>query len=103
MNLLTIKNKTIMKTLPQKIVEVDNEGLISLLGEMVLIFCFNYFYYGKLEGVNESCIKLSGVYQVFETGAFNDSKFKDAQKFADEWYIQNSAIESFGKSFKATL
>lgn len=91
-----------MKTLPVKVIEVENEGLVSLLGEEVLIFCFNYFYYGRLVGVNESCIKLQGVYQVFETGAFNDSKFKDAQ-IADEWYIQNSAIESFGKSFKTIL
>ena len=92
-----------MKMLPVKVVEVENEGLNSLLGEYVLIFCFNYFYYGKLIGVNDSCIKLEDVYQVFETGAFNDSKFKDAQKFATEWYIQNSAIESYGKSFKSTL
>lgn len=92
-----------MKMLPAKVVEVANEGLTSLLGEDVLIFCFNYFYYGKLVGVNDTCIKLENVYQVFETGAFNDSKFRDAQKFAAEWYIQNSAIESFGKSFKTAL
>lgn len=91
-----------MKKLAQ-VTEVENEGLISLLGEQVLIFCFNYFYYGKLVGVNDTCIKLEKVYQVFETGTFSDSKFKDAQKFADEWYIQNSAIESFGKSFKTSV
>jgi len=87
----------------QTVTEVAKEGLENLIGEDVLIFCFNYFYYGKLIGVNDSCIKLQNVYQVFETGAFNDSKFKDAQKLADEWYIQNSAIESFGKSFKTVL
>lgn len=92
-----------MKTLPIKVIEVENEGLLSLLGEQVLIFCFNYFYYGKLVGVNETCIKLEKVFQVFETGPFNDPKFKDAQKLADEWYIQNSAIESFGKSPKTIV
>jgi len=92
-----------MKMLPAKVIEVESEGLLSLIGQHVLIFCFNYFYYGKLIGVNSDCIKLEGVYQVFETGAFNESKFKDAQKFSDEWYIQLSAIESFGKSFKTTI
>ena len=86
-----------------QLVEVPNEGLIALLNQEVLIFCFNYFYYGKLAGVNNTCIKLENVYQVFETGAFSDSKFKDAQKLASEWYIQLSAIESFGKSFKTNL
>jgi len=86
-----------------KLVEVPNEGLISLIDKEVLIFCFNYFYYGKLVGVNNTCIKLENVYQVFETGTFSDSKFKDAQKLSDEWYVQLSAIESFGKSFKTTL
>ena len=89
--------------LPVKVVEVENEGFSSLLGEYVLIFCFNYFYYGRLIGVNETCIKLEDVYQIFETGIFSDSKFKDAQKFATEWYVQKSAIESFGKSFKTTI
>jgi len=91
-----------MKVL-QTVTEVSGEGLEALIGEQVLIFCFNYFYYGKLVGVNATCIKLEKVYQVFETGTFSDPKFKDAQKFADEWYIQNSAIESFGKSFKTIL
>ena len=91
-----------MKVL-QTVTEISGEGLMALLGEKVLIFCFNYFYYGELMGVNDTCIKLKNVYQIFETGAFNDSNFKDAQKFADEWYIQNSAIESFGKSFKKTI
>lgn len=85
-----------------QLVEVANEGLVALIDQNVLIFCFNYFYYGKLVGVNDSCIKLQNVYQVFETGAFSDSKYKDAQKLAEEWYIQISAIESFGKSFKVT-
>lgn len=88
-----------MKKLAE-VIEVNNEALVSLLGEKVMIMCFNYFYYGTLEGVNETCIKLKDCYQVFETGAHTDIKFKDAQKIADEWYIQNSAIESFGKSSK---
>jgi len=82
------------------LINIENEGLLSLIGEKVLIFCFNYFYYGTLVGVNENCIKLENCYKVFETGAYNESKFKDAQLLSKEWYIQTSAIESFGKSFK---
>lgn len=89
-----------MKKLPVTVIEVDNEGLVSLLGQLVLIYCFNYFYYGKLSGVNDDCILLSDVYIIYETGAFTDNKFKDAQKFNDSWYIQKSAIESYGLSTK---
>ena len=36
--------------------EVEGEGLVKLLGERVTLFCANYIYTGKLEGVNESCV-----------------------------------------------
>lgn len=74
----------------------ENEGLMALLGQKVILFCANYIYSGKLIGVNRSCIKLEDAHIVFETGAFTDSKYKDAQKIAAEHYIQTSAIESFG-------
>jgi hypothetical protein len=92
-----------MKMSPAKVIEVENEGLISLIDQYVLIFCFNYFYYGKLIGVNTDCIKLEKVYIVYETGSFTDPSFKDAQKISEEWYVQLSAIESFGKSLKTVL
>ena len=40
------------------VVEVDGEGLVSLLGENVILFCMNYFYAGKLAGVNSDTVKL---------------------------------------------
>ena len=40
------------------VTEVEGEGLISLLGEKVILFCMNYFYAGKLSGVNASCVPL---------------------------------------------
>ena len=89
-----------MKMQPIKVVEVENEGLLSLLGEEVLIMCSNYFYGGKLVGVNDTCIKLENAHIVYETGPFTDEKYKDAQKVGDEYYIQLAAIESFGKSSK---
>ena len=92
-----------MKTKPEvtSVVEVPNEGLISLLNENVLIFCMNYFYYGKLIGVNDTCIKLEKAHIIYETGAFSDKSFKDKQFINDELYIQTSSIESFAKSTKA--
>jgi hypothetical protein len=90
-----------MKTVA-KVVEVDGEGLVALLDKMVLIICNNYFYYGKLAGVNDTCIKLEQPYKVFETGAYGEKKFADAQKLpVDAWYIQTAHIESFGESFKS--
>ena len=89
-----------MKMQPVKLVEVENEGLISLLGNEVLIMCVNYFYAGTLVGVNDTCIKLTNVHIVYETGPFTGNKYKDAQKIADEHYIQIAAIESFSKQSK---
>ncbi len=86
-----------MKTLV-KVQEIDGEGLVGLMGQTVTLFCLNYIYAGKLVGVNDTCIKLENAHIVYETGAFSDKKFKDAQRIADEYYIQTSAIESFGKT-----
>jgi hypothetical protein len=83
-----------------ELVQIDNEGLVSLLDCEVLIMCFNYFYAGTLVGVNDTYVKLANCHIVYETGAFTDKKYKDAQKIADEYYIQLSAIESFGKGVK---
>lgn len=83
-----------------EVTEVEGEGLTALLNEQVLVFCLNYIYSGKLIGVNDSCILLENPAIVYETGAFNNQQFKDAQKLPFQLYIQNSAIESFGKTDK---
>ena len=81
----------------KKIVEtVDGEGLEKLMGERVTLFCANYIYTGKLTGVNESCVLLTDAAIVYETGPFEDKQWKDAQMLPREWYVQTSAIESFG-------
>jgi len=100
--MLKIKTKTNMKTKPEvtTVVEVANEGLISLLNENVLVMCMNYFYFGKLIGVNDTCIKLEKAHIIYETGAFSDKSFKDKQFVSDEMYIQTSSIESFHKTGK---
>jgi len=82
----------------QTVIEVDGEGLKALMGEQVLLMCANYFYAGKLVGVNDTCVKLEEPSIVYDTGSFSSDSWSDAQRLhADEWYVQLSAIESFGK------
>ena len=76
--------------------EVQDEGLDKLLGERVTLFCMNYIYTGVLTGVNDTCVLLTDAAIVYETGAFNIKDWKDAQKLPHDWYVQTSAIESFG-------
>lgn len=78
------------------VTEVEGEGLVKLLGEVVTLFCLNYIYTGKLVGVNDTCIKLSDAKIVYETGAFNTKDWKDAQALPSDWYVQRQSIESFG-------
>jgi len=76
----------------------ESEGLEALLGETITVFCALYFYTGKLVGVNNTCIKLEDTYIVYETGAFSEKGWKDAQKLPHKhWYVQSGMIESFGK------
>lgn len=79
------------------VTEVDGEGLVGLLGERVTLFCVNYIYEGRLAGVNDTCVLLEDAAVVYETGPFGGRQFKDAQRVAETWYVQTSAIESFGR------
>jgi len=81
----------------KKLIEqVDGEGLESLLGKEVTFFCMNYIYTGKLIGVNDTCVLLQNPKIVYETGAFSDQGWKDAQPVCPQLYIQTASIESFG-------
>ena len=80
-----------------KVEEVEGDGMMGLMGENVTLFCLNYIYTGKLVGVNDTFVKLEKASVVYETGAFTDPKFKDSQALPHDWYVQLSAIESFGK------
>jgi hypothetical protein len=84
------------KAVTIEVVEVANEGLISLLGKTVTLFCMNYIYTGVLEGVNDTCVKIAGAKIVYETGELGTKAWKDAQALPGDWYVQTSAIESFG-------
>ena len=76
--------------------EVSGEGLESLLGQRVTLFCVNYFYTGKLIGVNQNDVLLEDVYIIYETGAWTDESWRDVQRVCDKLYIRVSAIESYG-------
>ena len=76
--------------------EVSGEGLESLLGERITLFCCRYIYTGKLIGVNESCVLLTDCGIVYETGGLDSKTWEDYQKLPHDWYIQVGSIESFG-------
>ena len=79
--------------------EVKGEGLLALIGKKVLIFCVNYIYTGKLVGVNDTFVLLEEPAIVYETGPYTTKEYKDAQKLhVNQWYVQRTAIESFGES-----
>lgn len=79
----------------KKLVEESGEGLVKLMGERVTLFCLNYIYTGKLVGVNDACVLLQDAAIVYETGAFTDAKWKDAQALPQPLYVMLSAVESF--------
>ena len=82
-----------------KLIEVDkdSEGLKGLIGEKVTLLCANYFYTGKLVGVNDSYVKLADAYIVYETGAWDNKDYKDKQKLPGKaMYVMVGFIESFG-------
>ena len=78
-----------------KVTEVEIEGFLALLGETITVFCAVYIYTGKLVGVNDTCIKLEKPKIVYETGAFTEKMWKDAQALPNELYIMQGMIESF--------
>jgi len=81
------------------LVSEDTNIFVELMkaGVKVTIFCSSYFYNGVIEAVNGGTIVLSGARIVYETGSFSEATFKDAQDLgALQWFVQISAIESFG-------
>ena len=89
--------KTLVPKIPKiEVIEVENEGFNSLLGETITLFCAVYIYTGKLEGVSSTYVKLETPKIVYETGAFDQKNWKDAQALPNDIYIQLSMVEAFG-------
>lgn len=81
----------------KKLIEVENEGLVSLIGENVTLFCANYFYAGKLTGVNDDCVRLDNPRIVYDTGPWTDKKYADEQALpCGHIYVSTAFIEAFG-------
>ncbi len=73
------------------------EGLESLLGQNVTLFCMNYIYTGKLVGIDDVQVKLDDAKIVYETGAFTEKVWTDAQALPNKtWYVRLATVESFG-------
>jgi hypothetical protein len=74
----------------------DTEGLGSLLGQNVTLFCMNYIYTGKLVGVDDVQVKLDDAKIVYETGSFTEKEWTDAQPLPNgTWYVRLATVESF--------
>ena len=80
----------------KKIIETtESEGLESLLGEKIMVWCMNYIYHGTLVEVGKQDIKLSNAKVVYETGELCSKEIKDAQDLPSNLHIRIAAIESY--------
>jgi hypothetical protein len=72
-------------------------GLESLLAQEIIVMCQNYFYAGRLTGINTDSIELSNPTIVYETGWGKNGEKRYEEKLPGAvWYIKLKAIESFG-------
>lgn len=81
----------------KKLVEVNDEGLVGLMGKRVTLMCMNYFYLGTLEGVNDHDVLLTDPSIVYDTGSWT-GKYSDSQRLhGDSVYVRLSAVEAYGE------
>jgi hypothetical protein len=80
----------------KRIVEDKQDGLEGLMGERITLFSLNYIYTGELVGVNERYVLLKDPAIVYETGAFNEPTWADAQALPNELFVMLSCVEAFG-------
>jgi hypothetical protein len=80
----------------KKIIETtDPAGLDALLGEKIRLMCANYFYSGKLTGVNTTFVQLEGAKIIYDTDVKGVPTTTGTLP-SDPWFVQIHAIESFG-------
>lgn len=84
----------------KRIIETtEASGLESLLGKNVLLLCMNYFYTGKLVGVNETFVELESPSIVYDTGPWADKSYANVQRLhVNTFFVCRNTIESFGES-----
>jgi hypothetical protein len=88
-------NKMLKKAKKIEVQEVEAAGLLSLLGERVLLMCANYFYEGILEGVDEEDALLADAGIVYETGKWSEKNWADRQSLPNEHFVRLQSIESY--------
>lgn len=81
----------------KKLIEVPEDGMESLLGKRITLFCMNYIYTGRLTGINDKFVLLENPAIVYETGAFNDNEWKDAQSLPHSIFVMLNSVEAFGE------
>ena len=82
-----------MKAKKVEVQMVDGEGLVSLLGQRVLLMCANFYYEGVLDGVNDNCCLLSDAGIVYSTGEWSNKAWNDRQQLPGDHYVMLQAIE----------
>ena len=82
----------------KRIIETEDGGFITLLGEKIVLFCGVYIYTGVLKGVNDDHLELTDPKLVYETGELATGDWKDAQPLPSPWRVMRRAIESWGPS-----
>jgi len=79
------------------VVEIEGAGLESLLGETVMLMCANYFYRGKLTGVNSAFVQLEDAEIIYDTD--KEGKITVRGKLPSKiWYVETHMIESYGQA-----
>jgi len=80
------------------VTEVQGDGLDKLLGELVMLWCMNYIYSGKLVGVNDKDVVLNNACVVYETGhnSKGDTWTRAEALPEGDWFVRTSSIESYG-------
>ena len=81
-----------------EVIEIEGEGLQSLIGTRVLLMCANFYYEGVLEGINDECVLLSDAGIVYSTGEWTDKSWNDRQQLPGPHYVMKQSIESFCES-----
>ena len=77
--------------------ETEDDGFSIYLGEDLTLFRMNYIYTGKLIGANSEFVELENPKIVYETGAFTDKAWKDAQALPEKIRVRTAAVEAYGK------
>lgn len=78
--------------------ETEDDGFSPLMGEIITLLCANYFYTGKLVGVNAEFVELEDPAIVYETGEWTKATWADAQALGCKTLrVRTQAIEAYGK------